>query len=88
MRISNCGLNNQRRERQQPVTAYGSRITNHANAHWPNEPTASQTQGHEWDTTGIASRGVGLVAGREIIVAHDMMSHSELTVTRRLEETT
>ena len=57
-------------------------------AQWPNEPTASQTKGRNWDATGIASRGVGLGPGREIIVPHDMMSHSEPTVARQLEETT
>ena len=41
MRISDCGVNNQRRERKRPVTNHESRNTSHRKLQWPNEPTAA-----------------------------------------------
>jgi len=35
-------------------------------------PKSSQTQGHDFDTMHTASRGVGLVAGRETSASHVM----------------
>ncbi len=66
MRISDCGFKGQSRERKRPVTDHGPRITNPPKPQWPNKPISSQTQGRSGDMMRVASRGVALVAGRDV----------------------
>ncbi len=70
MRISDCGLRNG--ERWPRGTSHGSTNSPQANhepgekAQWPNEPTAPQVKGLNWDAMRVASCGAGLVAGRDV----------------------
>ena len=55
-------------ERWQPI-ADGTdkpRATSYQKAYWPNKPISSQTQGRNWNAMRVASRGVALVAGRDV----------------------